>query len=598
MDALKQNIVVVSIKRSLRIFPGLKRKGAWLLLLIFFNSLLDFFGVAAILPLLAASLKDGFIQENYYLNSIYDFFGFQQNKTFILFLGVVLLVLTVIKNMYGYWVNKKQSNFTWQAFQFISERMLQGAYNKGLDFFSNTNSNNILNDICRVPFYYATYMLMYILNFINESLILLFVLIALFLYDAKIILILALTILPMFIFFFKRTKKKSKAYGKKIDELHPEITKPVYETVFGYIDIAISSNFSKFKNKFSSAIKESQIPRVKLDIYGIMPQRLIEVSVLLAVIIMLVYGLYFLEDKSSIIALLSIFGLAAYKSIPSINRIMIALVQMRSHQYLFDTIDEYLATENLDVNNSVSSIEFNDKISLNNIIHGYEENAQNILDGLTLEIKKGDSIGIVGPSGSGKSTFLNIMLGFIRQNKGEYLVDGVLLQPENMTEWRRKVGYVRQDVFLTDSSLAENVAIGVDKEEIDENLLKEALEKASLNEFVSRLPNKEWTLIGEGGARISGGQKQRIGIARALYNKAEVLFFDEATSALDAETESKISESIQKLKATRHTIVMVAHRLSTLKYCDRIYELKNGVLSLASLEQLMKRDSFSGGQVK
>jgi ABC-type multidrug transport system fused ATPase/permease subunit len=226
---------------------------------------------------------------------------------------------------------------------------------------------------------------------------------------------------------------------------------------------------------------------------------------------------------------------------------------------------------------SDKEISFSKEIIFKDILFRFPDSEQPVLNHLSFSIQKGEKIGFVGTSGSGKTTLMNILLRFYIENSGDVLVDGVKLVRDNMSSWRKKIGYVKQDIFMIDGTIKENIAFGED--EADEARLMKVIQQASLEKFVKSLPDGVNTLIGEFGSRLSGGQKQRIGIARSLYRDAEILIFDEATSALDNATEQEVTESIDRLSDTNKTIFIIAHRITTLKNCDKIFELKNGEIA-------------------
>jgi ABC-type multidrug transport system fused ATPase/permease subunit len=196
------------------------------------------------------------------------------------------------------------------------------------------------------------------------------------------------------------------------------------------------------------------------------------------------------------------------------------------------------------------------------------------LQNLNFTIEKGEKIGFVGVSGSGKTTLMNIILRFYTETEGHIKVDGTSLTDKHLKAWRSMLGYVRQDIFVMEGTIQENITLGDDV--VDEERLYNSLQQASLNGFIEELSEGVLTQVGEKGSRLSGGQRQRLGIARALYHKAQILVFDEATSALDNETEKEVTQSINRLSDTDYTLFIVAHRITTLKNCDRIFELKNG----------------------
>jgi ABC-type multidrug transport system fused ATPase/permease subunit len=211
-----------------------------------------------------------------------------------------------------------------------------------------------------------------------------------------------------------------------------------------------------------------------------------------------------------------------------------------------------------------------------------------VINDLSIEVRKGESVGFVGSSGSGKTTLMNLLLRFFIEDSGSITVDGKKLDRQCTSQWRKLIGYVKQDVFIMDGTIRENITLG--DPEYDEEELWSAVKQASLDTFVRSLPNGLDTEVGEKGSNLSGGQRQRIGIARSLYRKAEILVFDEATSALDSDTENEVTEAINALSATNKTMFIIAHRVTTLRNCDRIYDLKDGkVDGIYSYEQVIER---------
>ena len=262
---------------------------------------------------------------------------------------------------------------------------------------------------------------------------------------------------------------------------------------------------------------------------------------------------------------------------PSIRAVRGAWTSLRYNRYAIDIIRDADILEPVSTeDNSAERLEFADKIVVSNLFFRFEDSQSNVLTDINFEIKKGEKIGINGRSGVGKTTLFNLLLGLYTPTAGAISIDGCPLSDENRRKWQNAIGYVSQSVFLTDSTLLANIALGCKEEDIDMERINSAIEAASLTEFIASLPNGVNTRIGECGALLSGGQRQRIGIARALYKRAEVLFFDEATSSLDNQTEQSINEAIVSLAEANSslTIVVIAHRDSSLGYCDRIITLK------------------------
>jgi ABC-type multidrug transport system fused ATPase/permease subunit len=306
------------------------------------------------------------------------------------------------------------------------------------------------------------------------------------------------------------------------------------------------------------------------------PFRTNEVIALIGMIIILVYGLFFTENRNEIITLIGLFAAASYRLMPSLNRIVNSLNFINVNQVSIDNLNRYIEYFHLANSQKLKRlpVTFERSIEFRNITFSFPDAAKPVLENISLEVKKGEKVGFIGKSGSGKTTLMNILLRFYVPQSGKILVDGTEITDENIGSWRSKIGYVKQDIFLMDASIRDNITFG--DEHPDEQRLQAAIQQASLSEWINSLPDGVNTMTGEDGSRLSGGQKQRIGIARALYRNAEVLIFDEATSALDITTEQEVTFAIDRLSNTNKTIFIIAHRITTLKNCDRIYELSNG----------------------
>jgi ABC-type bacteriocin/lantibiotic exporter with double-glycine peptidase domain len=275
-----------------------------------------------------------------------------------------------------------------------------------------------------------------------------------------------------------------------------------------------------------------------------------------------------------LIPTVGLFVAAAFRMLPSITRIMNSIQIIKISNNSIDILyDEFKSFINYDISShSNDSITFNNNIKLHNI--GFSYNNSKFIEGLNLTIIKGETIGFIGQSGSGKSTIIDILLGLLKPKMGKILVDDKNVE-NNLRSWQDKIGYVPQTIFLTDDTLINNIAFGIEVNEIDNEKVLKCIQMAQLEEFIDSLPLGLHTFVGERGVRLSGGQRQRIGIARALYTNPEVLFLDEATSALDVNTEEHIMNMILQLKGEK-TIIIVAHRHSTVKICDKIFKINHG----------------------
>jgi ABC-type multidrug transport system fused ATPase/permease subunit len=358
------------------------------------------------------------------------------------------------------------------------------------------------------------------------------------------------------------------------------IVQKAQEAIGGIKDIKVLlkegvfiEHFSKYNLLSAKADAQhytwSQFPRMYLETIGV-----ITLSVLL------LFLTINSADSVQVIPTFGLFALAAFRLLPSANRIMISISGLRYSSSVISNIEQQLNEAKLipihtinedEVKNSLS---FSQSIDIQNISHSYDSSKAISLNDISISIKKGESIGIMGKSGAGKSTLVDVMLGLLAPTSGTITLDGTSIY-DNLNSWQQIVGYVPQDVFLLDDSILKNIAFGIHEDNLDFERLNEVIKEVQLDDFICELSEGLNTELGERGLRLSGGQKQRIGIARALYHKSSVLVFDEATSALDTETETEIMSEISNLKGNQ-TIIIIAHRLSTLKHCNRIVELSKG----------------------
>ncbi len=569
------NLILSSIKRILQVLPpGYKKKSAKMMLLLFLNSVMELFGLAAFLPLFSVILQDGMITTHPIISKMYLLGGFTSENQFILSLAGFIVFAIVFKNVMSLWIARSQASFSLSLYQYFAIRLHSYFYSKGFPYFKSTNSNVIMRDVNAIPQRFAQNMVLPLFNFLNELFVLSFILVSLVLYDWKAILLLGGTILPIFLLFYRWVKERSAKIETEANEIQPLLGKSIFQSIFGFTDVEITNSHERFRNKISFYLAKIVKLSIKRTVYSLAPTKVIEAGMVITIFAITTYGLYFLPDRAGLAALLGLFALAAYRILPSVNRIMIALISIKGNQFTFDTISQVKGYT--PERKQEEELSFHNEINLNHINFRFPDAEQNLLNGINLTITKGDNIGFIGPSGAGKTTLMNILLGFWSPSSGEIKIDDRLLNSTTLKSWRDKVGYVQQEVYILDGTLAENIAFGLDNNEIDPAKLEKVLKQASLWDFVQDLPNKQRTMIGERGTKLSGGQRQRVGIARALYSGATILFFDEATSALDTQTEEEITESIRQLTDGELTIIVIAHRTSTLKYCNRIIEVNEG----------------------
>jgi ABC-type multidrug transport system fused ATPase/permease subunit len=294
------------------------------------------------------------------------------------------------------------------------------------------------------------------------------------------------------------------------------------------------------------------------------------------------------KDVNEIVPVVGLFAISAFRVLPSVNKIVNGLQTLRVSRSTIETIhqDLRLKTPN-EKTNEDSEFQLS-SLSAQNLCFRYEKTEEDVLRDVNISVRKGEAVGFVGQSGSGKSTLIDILLGLLEAKSGSVLINGCGIS-EVKQQWQHIVGYIPQTIFLMDDSLRRNIAIGIADNGIDEVAIVEALKSAQLEDFVASLPEGLDTVVGERGVRLSGGQRQRIGIARALYHRPSVLVLDEATSSLDTETEHGVMQAVQALQGDK-TVIIVAHRLSTVEYCDRLYRLDAGrIVDEGTFDEVMNR---------
>ena len=380
-------------------------------------------------------------------------------------------------------------------------------------------------------------------------------------------------------------KRKVKALGKEKDRLTSEQYKNIFQGLHAIKETKVLGREKFFLDSFYGVNSATMNNDMWTMFYRQFPPRATEISAILCVVIMCVGVIHSnLGDNPAMVASLGVLAAIAMRTSSILNRILGSLQQINNSQnsvkLLLEEIKSPLWREYeqmqkcYESDSHDNSFTFNSEIRFENLSYTYPNAEKPALDEINVTIKKGEFIGIIGHSGAGKTTFVDVLLGLLQPEQGRVLIDGIALTHENINHWQKRLGYVPQQVYVSNDTPIRNVAFGIEAEQINYEAVEKALEKANMLEYFRSLPKNMETLLGENGRRLSGGQKQRIGIARALYNHADVLVLDEATSSLDVPMEGEITKAINALKG-QQTIIAIAHRLSTLKSCDRILYFDN-----------------------
>lgn len=552
---------------------NLKKEGLVIIVVILLSTFIDLLGIASIFPIFSLYLSDSLIN-NKFFGYFYSMLNFSSKESFFYFLVSCAGSLLILKAFFITFSTRLQGRYIYSIYSFIVKRRYQSIYSsKETDF--KANSDDFKGELYLLPRVFSNQLMVSLLNIIADSIILILVLTFLFIYDWQTVLLLMTSVLPVFYLFFKLAKDKINTVDKALNEFLSKISRAVSIAFFGRLEILLTNKRDYFSTSFESTIDEERKLLTEKLVLTKLPIIIVELGIFIAVLILFIYNLRAGKNAQELLIQISIFGIAAFKLMPSINRIVLATVNIKANFYstpiLTQSYPESAPTKS-------SSLSFSRNIQLKDVSFRYEGGSE-ILSKLNLDITKGDRIGIVGQSGSGKTTLLSILIGELDPLRGEVLIDKVKLSKENLISWHRLIAMVHQNVFLLDDTIEANIAFG--ETSIDKVQLEYAIKFAALSDFIGSLEHGVKTNIGEMGTAISGGQRQRIAIARALYHGAEVIFLDEATSSLDTDTEKIIIKAVENLPE-EITIVTISHKASFLEFCNKIYELKAGKLNEVS----------------
>jgi len=547
------------------------------------SGIIETFSIAIIMPFIAIVSNPGILKNYPYAINALGKIGITNNKEIIITLSIALLFLMCIKNLYLFVFMRLKSRFLQFNIAKCSIRLLTKYLEADYLYHVQTNTSKLLRNLKDEVSRTFTNVLGPIIDLGSEVLLIIFIL-GLLLAVEPIATVCGVLVLGIVAgLFYKSVDKKNKYYGEISVKHSGETYKWINQSLGGIKEVRLLGREEYFEKQCATHYNKlaqinvyeyliSQAPKFFLEI-------LIVATVTIIIIVLVLQG----STSSQMLPLLALFGVAALRVMPATNRILGSVIALRfsipAVNVIYDSIkeieDKY--SSNQDTDNG-EEITFSDGIYFNNVSFRYPVAEGNALENITLNIPKNKSIGISGASGAGKSTLLNILLGLLKPTKGHILIDKKDIQ-KNIRGWQRMIGFVPQEVYLTDDSIKRNIAYGLNDSDINESLVWKALELAQLDTFVKGLPKGLNAFVGERGVRISGGQRQRIGIARALYHNPDVLIFDEATSSVDMATEKEITKSIESL-AHKKTIVIVTHRLSTIENCDIIYNLDSGTIEL------------------
>jgi len=574
---------MTSIKQLFHLLTPDEHKRAILLLcMIILMAFLEMIGVASIMPFISVLTNPSIIDSNKLLNSLFEFssfFGVENKNQFFLFLGFVVFFLLVISLSFKAVTIYFQLRFTSMCQYSISKRVVKGYLHQQYSWFLNRNSadlgKTVLSEIGGV----VSNGLKPLINLIAQSMVTFAILILLIIVDASLALIVCFTFGLAYSLIYKYFRGFITRIGKERVEANKKRFLALSEAFGAIKPIKIGGLEKFYMEKFSKPAKTFALHQASSQVVNQLPRYVLEGIAFGGLLSIILFLLIESGNFYNHLPVLALYALAGYRLMPALQGIYGSIAQLRFISPAINSLyKDILSLKMNNENYSSNVIQLNNEIVLKNICYNYPESSRIALHNINLKIPVGSKVGIVGPTGCGKTTTVNIILGLLTPEKGSLEVDGKIIDKNNLRIWQNSIGYVPQQIYLSDDTIEANIAFGIKNKDIDFEAVKRAARIASLDEFVSNeLQLKYQTVVGERGMRLSGGQRQRIGIARALYHQPQVLILDEATSALDNYTEQEVMEAVYKI-GNKITIIMIAHRSTTVKKCDNIILLEKGKL--------------------
>ena len=559
-------------------------------------------GIASIMPFMAVVTNQEVIHGNRWLSAAYSAMGFRSDRSFLVFLGLIVLALLVVSNIVktaGTYLTLRYHNRLNYA---LSRRLLARYIARPYQFFLKRNTaelgSNVITEVTKV----VTGVLTPATTLVSSALMCLAIVALLVVVDPLVAMAIAGVLGVAYGTILLAARRKLTEVGKQQVKANQERHKVASEAMCGIKDLKVLGREATLLQRFSVQAQRHAHSNVTAGLIGQLPRYALETLAFGGILMVVMYLVSRGEPATNIAPLLALYAFAGYRLMPSLQHLFSALTALRFNAPSLDVLYDDLRGDQGGGFDSMQRLErtlhapvmpFARELRLRRVSFRYEDTAAPALRDLNIAISPLTSVGIVGPTGCGKTTTVDIILGLLVPTEGQFLVDGVAITPQNLASWQRNLGYVPQHIYIADDTIARNIAFGMPDEDIDMAAVRRAARIANIADFIeSELPEGYETAVGERGLRLSGGQRQRIGIARALYRDPSVLVMDEATSALDGITEDSVMEALHSL-SRKKTIIVIAHRLTTVRECDVIYLLERGkIVTHGSYFDLMRESAW------
>lgn len=553
----------------------------WMVFLGFLAAVLEVVGISVLLHAILSILKPEFIQHNFFTRWLSNSLGITEQIDFVLIISILLLAVYILKNVLIVQLNKLQVKYAFDVTDELSSRRYKAVTENDLPYFSKRSTADVLNELFGALLFLPETIILPSILLLSEFMVVVVLLSAVMVYNPMLFLFIFITAIPAGAFLVYVNRKRLSKLGEEIHNVSPKLFQNVNQLTKGVSDFKLWNVTEKYQQQFETYRKEFFSLRNSLYIQSnFVPIRIYEVIAILGILSVVIYVIKSREYSGELISYISLYAGISFRLLPSINRIIGSFNQLATHEHKLNyfTKETEIKPSNYPIT-SQDRVSFNQHIQLKNVEFGYEA-SRPVFKGLSVQLHKGEFVGIIGKSGSGKTTLINVLTALVTLDKGEVLIDDQKVGPTHKKSYRYLFSLVRQDVFLLNDTILANIVFmhdgGFNLEKVEQ-----ILEEVNLKDWVDQLPDGLNTRVGDLGNRISGGQKQRIALARALYKEAEVFIFDEATNNLDKESIALILETIARLKQKGKTAVFITHKLEELQLCDKLYVVEDQKLNEA-----------------
>ena len=575
-----------------------RRRYLSLQIMMVFMAFMELLGIASIGPFMALVADMQLLETNAFLNSIYVASGVSTHTEFLFITGLFVLLMLGLASILSMITTWRLSLFAYSVGTEISDRLYHYYLRKDWLFHASGSSAQLTKQIATEALRVTNFIILPFIQMNARLVLAAFISISIFVYNPLIATVGVVLFASGYIIIYRVIRKRIALYGEYVSTTSTDRFRLMNEGFGGIKDVLLYNRRHDFVHQFETSGKLFARAQGVNTALSQAPRYLMELLAFGAMIGLVLVLLTTRDGNlSQVLPVLTVYALAGFKLLPALQQIYHSVATIRGNTAAFDSIkedllaslvieDEQSTTSDRSDNHAIDLSKIKN-IRLNRVSFTYPNKIMPALDNININIPVNSTVGFVGESGSGKSTAIDLLLGLISPNTGKLMLDDIIIDRKNRKTWQQYIGFVPQSIFLSEGSITENVAFGVCRDDINLAKVKQAVKLAHLESLVESLTEGLDTKVGERGVQLSGGQRQRIGIARALYNQADVLVFDEATSALDGITEKVIMDAIEELSGQK-TIVMIAHRLKTVKNCDVIYLMKQGrIVEQGTYQQLI-----------